>query len=186
MAVKNAQDGISLLRVAEGALGDTNNLLHRMRELSVHAGNDTLTMQDRIHIQEEIVGLREQLDNVSRFTNFNNKKLLNGEAGALWSTSDTNVKIHVRGSLLTFNSEGNNHNKVNAGANYRIEIRSEPGKAQVQKSNVMSVSETILVESEDNESSAIEVYYDKSLSEIAQFYDSEGKFIVAEPQKLTG
>ena len=67
MAVKNAQDGISMLRVAEGALGDTNDLLHRMRELSVQAGNDSLTMQDRTHIQEELDGLREQINHISDY-----------------------------------------------------------------------------------------------------------------------
>ncbi|MBQ3446071.1 MAG: flagellin, partial [Synergistaceae bacterium] len=106
MAIKNAQDGVSLLRTADDALGNTDGLLHRMRELSVQAGNDTLTMQDRVHIQEEIDGLLGQLDNVSKQTKFNTKKLLNGDAGALWSASDTSVRIRVRGSLLTFNSEG--------------------------------------------------------------------------------
>ncbi|MBQ7169058.1 MAG: hypothetical protein IJR63_04060 [Synergistaceae bacterium] len=182
MAIKNAQDGVSLLRTADDALGNTDGLLHRMRELSVQAGNDTLTMQDRVHIQEEIDGLLGQLDNVSKQTKFNTKKLLNGDAGALWSASDTSVRIRVRGSLLTFNSEGSSHNNINVGANYRIEIRSEPGKAQVQKSNIMSVTETMLIEG-DNE--PVEVYYDRSLREMPQFYDSEGKFYVLEPQKLT-
>ena len=185
MAVKNAQDGISLLRVAEGALGDTNDLLHRMRELSVQAGNDTLTMQDRTHIQEEIDGLRQELDNISHYTSFNTKRLLNGNAGALWSTDDISVKVRVRGGLLTINDEGNNRNVVNAESNYRIEIRSDPGKAQIQKSNIMSVSETMLIESDDEDSDPIEVYYDKSLWEIGQFYGTEGNFFVDEPQKLT-
>ena len=185
MAIKNAQDGISMLRVAEGALGDTNDLLHRMRELSVQAGNDTLTMQDRTHIQEEIEELRNQLDNVSRFTNFNTKRLLNGDSGAFWSTDDINVKVRVHGGLLIVNDDGNNRTTDNAGINYRIEVRSDPGKAQVKKSNIMSVTETMFIESDDDNEPPIEVYYDKALSEISQFYDTEGKFIVTEPQKLT-
>ena len=177
MAVKNAQDGISMLRVAEGALGDTSDLLHRMRELCVQAANDTLTMQDRVHIQEELEGLKSQLDYISRYTNFNTKNLLNGNSGALWSADDINVKVRVKGGLLTINDEGNNRTVENAEANYRIEVRSDPGKAQVQKSNIMSVTETMLVDD-------LEVYYDKELWEIAQFYDSEGSFLVEEPQKL--
>ena len=183
MAAKNAQDGISMLRVAEGALGDTNDLLHRMRELSVQGGNDSLTMQDRIHIQEELDGLKEELEHISRYTNFNTKKLLNGDAGALWSTDDINVKVRVHGGLLLVNDDENNRTNDNAGINYRIEVRSDPGKAQVRKSNIMSVTETMFIESDDN--NPIEVYYDKALSEISQFYDTEGKFIVTEPQKLT-
>ena len=182
MAMRNAQDGISMLRVAEGALGDTTDILHRMRELSVHAGNETLTMQDRVHIQEELDGLKSQLDHISRYTNFNTKKLLNGNSGALWSADDVNLKVRVKGSLLTINDEGNNRTVENAESNYRIEIRSDPGKAQVQKSNIMSVTETMLIDGDDG--SSIEVYYDKALWEIAQFYDSEGSFLVEEPQKL--
>ena len=47
MAIKHAQDGISMLRIAEGALSDTSGLLQRMRELTLKAGNDSLSMQDR-------------------------------------------------------------------------------------------------------------------------------------------
>ena len=177
LAIKNAQDGISMLRVAEGALGDTSDLLHRMRELCVHAANGSLTMQDRVHIQEELEGLKSQLDYISRYTNFNTKNLLNGNSGALWSADDINVKVRVKGGLLTINDEGNNRTVENAEANYRIEVRSDPGKAQVQKSNIMSVTETMLVDD-------LEVYYDKELWEIAQFYDSEGSFLIEEPQKL--
>ena len=180
MAFKNAQDGISMLRVAEGALITTNDLLHRMRELSVQAGNGSLTMQDRTQIQEEIDGLREQINHISDYTKFNTKTLLNGNAGALWSADDSKLKVRVKGGLLTLDTNGNKHNSE---ANYRLEIRAEPGKAQVQKSNIMSVTETVFVDGDDG--SKLEVYYDKALWEIGQFYNSEGSFFVDEPQKLT-
>lgn len=182
MAVRNAQDGISMLRVAEGALGDTNDLLHRMRELSVQAGNGTLTMQDRTHIQEEIDELKEQINHISDYTNFNTKRLLNGNLGALWSADDAKIKVRVKGGLLMTDEDGLTQNSE---ANYRLEIRSNPGAAQVQKSNIMTVTETMIVEGENEDDSAIEVYYDKALWEIDQFYDSEGEFLVDEPQKLT-
>lgn len=187
MAVRNAQDGISMLRVAEGALGDTSDILHRMRELAIHANNDSLTMQDRTHVQEELDGLREQINHISDYTNFNTKRLLNGNLGALWSSDDSKIKVRVKGGLLTIDEEGRTSNSE---SNYRLEIRSDPGKAQVQKSSIMTVTETMLIENESNEESeedsgAIEVYYDKALWEIDQFYDSEGSFLVEEPQKLT-
>lgn len=55
-ALRNSQDGISLLQTAEGALSQTNSMLQRMRELSVQAGNDSLTSNDRQYIQLEING----------------------------------------------------------------------------------------------------------------------------------
>lgn len=182
MAAKNAQDSISILRVADSALGDTNDLLHRMRGLSLEAGNDTLTMQERTHIQEEIDELKEQINHISDNTNFNTIRLLNGNLGALWSTDDSKLKVRVKGGLLTIDEEGRTQNSE---SNYRLEIISDPGAAQVQNSNIMTVTETMIVEGEDEKDSAIEVYYDKALWEIEQFYDSEGEFLVDEPQKLT-
>ena len=180
MAVKNAQDGISMLRVAEGALSDTSGLLHEMRELTLKAGNDSLNMQERTQIQEEIDTLKEKINHISDDTNFSTKRLLNGNSGALWSTDDSKIKVRVKGGLLMADEDGRSPNTE---ANYRLEIKSDPGVAQVQKSNVMSVTETMIVDG-DNDSS-IEVYCDKALWEIDQFYDSEGSFLVEKPQKLT-
>lgn len=180
MAVKNAQDGISMLRVAEGALSDTSGLLHEIRELTLKAGNDSLNMQERTQIQEEIDTLKEKINHISDDTNFSTKRLLNGNSGALWSTDDSKIKVRVKGGLLMADEDGHS---LNTEANYRLEIKSDPGVAQVQKSNVMSVTETIIVDG-DNDSS-IEVYCDKALWEIDQFYDSEGSFLVDKPQKLT-
>ena len=56
MAVRNAQDGISMLQTAEGALSEVHSILQRMRELSVQAANDTLTQQDRQYIQLKKIG----------------------------------------------------------------------------------------------------------------------------------
>lgn len=57
-AIRNTQDGMSLLQTAEGALGETNSMLQRMRELAVEASNDSLTSQDRSYLQLEIDELR--------------------------------------------------------------------------------------------------------------------------------
>ena len=180
MAIKHAQDGISMLRIAEGALSDTSGLLQRMRELTLKAGNDSLSMQDRTQIQEELDGLKEKINHISDYTNFNTKRLLDGNLGAFWSTDDPKVKVRVKGGLLMVDEEGHS---INTEANYRLEITSDPGAAQVQKSNIMSVTETMIVDG-DNDSS-IEVYYDKALWEIDQFYDSQGSFLVDKPQELT-
>ncbi|HEY8389255.1 MAG TPA: flagellin [Parasegetibacter sp.] len=79
MAVKNAQDGISLIQTAEGALNETHAILQRMRELAVQATNDTNTIADRREIQKEINQLIEEIDRIAETTEFNTKKLLNGD-----------------------------------------------------------------------------------------------------------
>jgi len=79
-ASTNAQDGISLIQTAEGSLSVTQDILQRMRELSVQASNDTNTGTDRNEIQKEISQLVEEIDRIGNATEFNTKKLLNGGA----------------------------------------------------------------------------------------------------------
>jgi len=78
VAIRNANDAISLTQTAEGALGEVENVLQRMRELSVQAGNSTLNASDRSQIQSEMNQLAEEIDSISAKTNFNGTNLLNG------------------------------------------------------------------------------------------------------------
>lgn len=78
MASKNAQDGISMIQTAEGALDETHAILQRMRELAVQAANDTNVEVDREAIADEITQLNEELDRIASSTTFNEKKLLDG------------------------------------------------------------------------------------------------------------
>jgi flagellin len=79
MAAKNSQDSISLIQTAEGALNETHAILQRMRELAVQAANDTNTFSDRLQLQKEMNRLRQEIDRISGTTEFNTKKLLNGQ-----------------------------------------------------------------------------------------------------------
>lgn len=81
MASKNAQDGISMIQTAEGALNETHDILQRMRELSVQSSNDTNTDADRESIQTEINQLKEEIDRIGNTTEFNTKKLIDGSVG---------------------------------------------------------------------------------------------------------
>ncbi|MBF7096816.1 flagellin N-terminal helical domain-containing protein [Alkalibacter mobilis] len=80
-AVRNAQDGISLIQTAEGALSETHSILNRMRELAVQAANDTNSTEDRDAISTEINQLNEELDRIAGTTQFNGKALLDGSFG---------------------------------------------------------------------------------------------------------
>lgn len=80
-ASRNAQDGISMIQTAEGALNETHNILQRMRELAVQAGNGTNTTTDRGEIQKEINSLTSEINRVGNTTEFNNQKLLNATSG---------------------------------------------------------------------------------------------------------
>ena len=135
-ASSNAQDGISLIQTAEGALGETHSILQRMRELSVQAANDTLTQQDRSYIQTEVDELREEITRIGNTTQFNKKKLLNGDAAALWSSNDLETKAVINGGLREIDQFGQ---KKSVEGNYKIKITADPGKAEVQKTDIMKI-----------------------------------------------
>jgi flagellin len=75
-AIRNAQDGISMLRTAEGAFSTIHDVLQRMRELAVQGANGTLVLSDRLAIQAELEALKAQIDQTAYFTTFNGQKLL--------------------------------------------------------------------------------------------------------------
>ncbi|TRW16708.1 flagellin [Glacieibacterium frigidum] len=83
VAMRNANDGISLAQTAESAMGEVTNMLQRMRELAVQGANGTITGDDRAALQAEVVQLRSEIDNVATRTNFNGIKLLDGSAKGL-------------------------------------------------------------------------------------------------------
>ena len=77
-AVRNANDGISIAQVAEGALGEVTNALQRIRELAVQSASDTNSASDRTSLQKEVTALLSEVDRISSDTKFNGIKLLDG------------------------------------------------------------------------------------------------------------
>jgi flagellin len=80
-ATANAQDGISLIQTAEGALNETHSILQRMRQLAVQSGNDTNTADDRKAIKSEVDQLTKELGRIAKDTEFNGQGLLDGSGG---------------------------------------------------------------------------------------------------------
>ena len=81
VAVRNANDGISIMQTAEGAMNETTNIMQRMRDLSLQSANGSNSKSERIAIQEEITALNDELNRIAETTSFGGKKLLNGSFG---------------------------------------------------------------------------------------------------------
>ncbi|MCG7530122.1 flagellin [Psychrobium sp. MM17-31] len=81
VAIRNAGDGISLAQSAEGALQESTNILHRMRDLSIQAANGSNSPEDRRAIQEEVTQLQQELTRIAETTTFGDRKLLDGSFG---------------------------------------------------------------------------------------------------------
>jgi flagellin len=80
-AARNAQDGISMIQTAEGAMGEAHSILARMRELAIQASNDTVTANDRANLQVEFSALYSEIDRIASSTQFNGTAVLNGANG---------------------------------------------------------------------------------------------------------
>lgn len=81
MAVKNANDGISIAQTAEGAMNETTNILQRMRDLALQSSNGSNSRGERVAIQEEVTALNDELNRIAETTSFGGNKLLNGTFG---------------------------------------------------------------------------------------------------------
>lgn len=89
-ATRNANDGISLVQVAEGAMNEISNILTRMRELSIQTASDTIGDTERGFVDKEIQHLKQEIDRIGRSTDYNGYKLLSGEVPNL----DIQVGVH--------------------------------------------------------------------------------------------
>ena len=91
----NAQEGISLVQAAEGALTEVHDMLQRMSELSVKAETGTLTADDRKYINQEVQQLITEIDRVAENTTFNEKKLLDGTTGQISIQVDAEASKYI-------------------------------------------------------------------------------------------
>lgn len=96
-ASRNASDGISMIQTAEGALNESQNILQRMRELSVQSSNDTNTAADRQSIQKEIEQLTEEIDRIGNNTEFNTQSLLKGDGSTKLEGSGLSIGNVTKG-----------------------------------------------------------------------------------------
>jgi flagellin len=122
-AFLNVQDGMSLLQVADGTLGEIDGMLNRMKELATQAANGTYTANDRLYIQKEIDQLKDEINKTSYATEFNTKKLLDGSGIGVGTANSPDTQI-----VFT--------DKVQS-ANYNVQVETTPGKNAVYQTNVL-------------------------------------------------
>ena len=107
VAARNANDGISLAQTAEGALGKVGDMLQRMRELAVQAGNATNSKADRAALQAEVKQLSDEVDRVAKQTSFNGQKILDGTfAGAVFQVGANSGDVASLGALTNTTAKG--------------------------------------------------------------------------------
>ena len=94
-AKRNAQDGIALLQIAEGAANETSDILQRMRELAVESQNDTLTDTERGYLDQEFTALRSEITRVAQSAQYNGQTLTDGSSSAFGGASSSSSVLHI-------------------------------------------------------------------------------------------
>ena len=158
-ASTNAQDGISLIQTAEGALNESHSILQRMRELSVQAANGTETDDDREAVQNEIEQLQSELTRISDTTEFNTMKLLDGSQSG--SKVQVSVSKSAESNLKTVDATA----QVNKMANAVTAVGDTGSKLSV----------TVLDKNGNSSTTSVTVDYDKATGE----YSVNGKKLAA-------
>lgn len=150
-ASANAQDGISCVQTAEGALNEVEDMLQRMNELAVKSANGTNTSADREAIQKEVSALQEEISRVAESTEFNTQKLLNGDFAGnkakvlqVGAENDEDQTIKINIAAMDANSLGVDSSKVNVstkdGAKSAIDaIKEAINKVSAQRSDLGAV-----------------------------------------------
>lgn len=123
-ANRNANDGVSLIQTAEGGLNESSSILTRMRELSIQAASDTLADSDRAKSSLEYEQLKLELDRISKVTEFNGKKLLDGSGPRM--DFQVGVGSHSSDDVISFNASKMNSGIHSLGVNM-LSIRSKTG-----------------------------------------------------------
>ena len=110
--IRNANDGISMLQTAEGALEETSNMLNRMKELATQASSATYSQADRLALNKEFQALATQITNIATQTDFNGTNVLNSDAAVSFQVGDSaadsvsvNLQSMKAGDLDIFNSK---------------------------------------------------------------------------------
>ncbi len=163
-AIENAQDGISLIQTAEGALNENSSILNRLRELSIQAQADSLASNDRLEIQKEVDQMVKEIDRISQTTEFNTKTLLDGSANALVSTDNSDLKAFQKGGAGRL-----------AAGDYKIDVRQQDvGEKQVQQGGILR-----------NKDSGSVAALSTKLVDLESFFDNDGNDILETTQTIT-
>ena len=161
-AITNAQDGVSIIQAAEGALSEGHSLLNRMRELTLQSQSDSLTSTDRLEIQREVDQLLAEIDRISSTTEFNSKKQLDGSMTAHTTSDHKDLRAYSVGG------------PVSAGE-YELSVqKATNGKREIQSSAIQRDKDTDEIAGLDTQ-----------LKDLDSMYDSEGNFFLDTPKTLT-
>lgn len=179
-ASRNAQDGISAIQVAEGALNETHSILQRMKELATQAANGTLNDQDRKNIQDEIKQLTSEISRIGNDTEYNTIKLLDSSTktpGGVNSGMVLQIGAN-QGQTMVVQLQDMRSKSLNISGNAGGSVTSKDGTVTAKFVNAAptdtsSGGHALDVSTPENASAAIKIY-DDAINQVSSFRSSLG------------
>lgn len=136
VAVRNANDGISIAQTAEGAMNETTNILQRMRDLSLQSSNGSNSKSERVAIQEEVTALNDELNRIAETTSFGGNKLLNGT----FATKSFQIGADNGEAVMLSLNNMRSDNRMMGGTSYKAENAKDKDWSVQSGSNDLTIT----------------------------------------------
>ncbi|USD65965.1 flagellin [Vibrio sp. SCSIO 43136] len=192
VAVRNANDGISIAQTAEGAMKESTNILQRMRDLSLQSANGSNSRSERVAIQEEVSALNDELNRIAETTSFGGNKLLNGTYGEqsfqIGADSGEAVVLQMGNVRSDHAAMGGLNYTANNGKGAGWEVASGSTDLQLDFTDSEGVAQTINIDAvEGDDIEEIATYINGQQDYLKAYVGEEGKMgIFAHSQKVQG
>ncbi|MGO1297895.1 MAG: flagellin [Vibrio sp.] len=192
VAVRNANDGISIAQTAEGAMNETTNILQRMRDLSLQSSNGSNSKDDRVAIQEEVTALNDELNRVAETTSFGGNKLLNGTYGTksfqIGSGSGEAVMLNLKDMRSDNNAMGGTAFQAANPKDKNWQVQSTANDLAINYTDKKGDAQTISINAKSGDDiEELATYINGQTDAVQASVDDEGKLqIFAGENKVNG
>ena len=173
VAVRNANDGISIAQTAEGAMNETTNILQRMRDLSLQSANGSNSKSERVAIQEEVTALNDELNRIAETTSFGGNKLLNGT----YATKSFQIGADNGEAVMLTLNDMRSDNSGMGGTSYQAENAKDKNWTVQAGSNDLSI--TLTAKGGEEETINISAKAGDDIEELATYINGQTDMVKA-------
>ncbi len=180
VAMRNANDGISIMQTAEGAMNETTNLLQRMRDLSLQSANGSNSHAERVALQEEMAALNDELNRIAETTSFGGRKLLNGSFASssfqIGASSGEAVQVSLK-NMRSDSLDMGGFSYIAAGqADSNWQVAQGNNQLVMQYTNAIGQQETINIEAKAGDDiEELATYINGQTDEVSASVNEDGQ-----------
>ncbi|MDA9557567.1 flagellin [Vibrio sp.] len=179
VAVRNANDGISIMQTAEGAMQESTNILQRMRDLSLQSANGSNSGHDRQALNEELVALNDELNRIAETTSFGGRRLLNGTFGQssiqIGASSGEAIMVNLNNLRSDTSDMGGSHYKATTSVNGDWEVPANNNDLTLQYTDAAGSNQTITINAKQGDNiEELATYINGQTQQVSASVDEDG------------